>query len=62
MPNGGALKITTERYVTPSGRDIQHKGIAPDILVAQSPDVNLIDTPNDKQLLAAKAFLDRHTR
>jgi carboxyl-terminal processing protease len=62
MPNGGALKITTERYVTPSGRDIQHKGIAPDIVVTQSPDLTLIDTPRDKQLSAAKAFLDRQTR
>ncbi len=62
MPNGGALKITTERYVTPSGRDIQHKGIAPDILVSQSPDVELIDTPRDKQLLAAKAYLDHLKR
>jgi len=62
MPNGGALKITTERYVTPSGRDIQHKGIAPNIVVAQGPDVDIIDTPRDKQLIAAKAYLDRLTR
>ena len=62
MPNGGALKITTERYVTPSGRDIQHKGIEPNILVTQNPDVDIIDTPHDKQLNAAKAYLDRLTR
>lgn len=62
MPNGGALKITTERYVTPSGRDIQHRGIQPDILVNQSPDAAIIDTPKDKQLTAAKAFLSRHVR
>lgn len=62
MPNGGALKITTQRYVTPNGRDIQHKGIQPDIVVTQSPDLSDIDTPKDKQLSAAKAFLNRETR
>ncbi|HET9097115.1 MAG TPA: S41 family peptidase [Candidatus Baltobacteraceae bacterium] len=62
MPNGGALKITTQRYVTPNGRDIQHKGIEPDIVVPQSPDLSFIDTPKDKQLQAAKAFLKRQTR
>ena len=62
MPNGGALKITTERYLTPSGRDIQHKGIAPDHVVTQANDFRLIDTPADKQLHAAKAYLDRLTR
>ncbi len=62
MPNGGALKITTERYLTPAGRDIQHRGIAPDQNVAQSPDFRVIDTPKDKQLQAAKAYLDRFTR
>jgi carboxyl-terminal processing protease len=62
MPNGGALKITTQRYVTPAGRDIQHKGIQPNIVVNQSPEPALIDTPKDKQLQAAKAFLERSTR
>jgi carboxyl-terminal processing protease len=62
MPNGGALKITTQRYVTPNGRDIQHKGIEPDIVVPQSLDLSYIDTPKDKQLQAAKAFLKRQTR
>jgi carboxyl-terminal processing protease len=62
MPNGGALKITTQRYLTPSWRDIQHKGIAPNIVVNQSPDVDVIDTPADKQLTAAKAYLNHLTR
>jgi carboxyl-terminal processing protease len=56
LPDGGALKITTARYVTPLGRDIQHKGITPDIIVPQSIDVRL-DSPEDKQLAAAKAEL-----
>ncbi|HKU68129.1 MAG TPA: S41 family peptidase [Candidatus Baltobacteraceae bacterium] len=62
MPNGGALKITTQRYVTPNGRDIQHKGIQPDIVIPQSLDLSYVDTPKDKQLAAAKAYLKRLTR
>ncbi|HEY1653506.1 MAG TPA: S41 family peptidase [Candidatus Tumulicola sp.] len=57
MPDRGALKITTAKYVTPLGRDIQHRGIEPDVVVNQSPDPALIDTPADKQLAAAKARL-----
>jgi carboxyl-terminal processing protease len=33
MNNGGALKLTTARYYTPSDRSIQAKGIEPDIKV-----------------------------
>lgn len=56
-PEKGALKITTARYLTPAGRDIQHHGIEPDVVVAQDPNPSLIDTPADKQLAAAKALL-----
>ena len=31
LRNGGAIKLTTARYYTPSGRSIQAKGIVPDI-------------------------------
>lgn len=33
MPGHGAMRLTTARYFTPSGRSIQAKGIDPDILV-----------------------------
>ena len=56
-PDGGALKITTARYLTPHGRDIQHKGIEPDIHVEQQAELPIIDTPSDVQLAAAKSFL-----
>lgn len=56
MPNNGALKITTARYVTPLGRDIQHRGIVPDVIVPD-PNPMLIDTKADPQLAAAKARL-----
>jgi carboxyl-terminal processing protease len=61
MPDRGALKITTARYVTPLGRDIQHRGIMPDEVVDQSIDPSIIDTPGDKQLAAAKAKLQSLT-
>lgn len=35
MNNGAALKITTARYFTPSGRSIQAEGIEPDIVTEQ---------------------------
>lgn len=56
MPDGGAIKITSARYVTPLGRDIQHKGITPDIVVPQNVDVPL-DSPEDKQLAVAEKEL-----
>jgi carboxyl-terminal processing protease len=33
--NGGAVKLTTARYYTPSGRSIQAEGIEPDVALAQ---------------------------
>ena len=32
LANGGAVKLTTARYYTPSGRSIQAEGINPDIV------------------------------
>lgn len=57
LPDQGALKITTARYLTPAGRDIQHHGIEPNIVVNQDPNPSLVDTPADRQLAAAKARL-----
>jgi carboxyl-terminal processing protease len=36
IPNHGAIRLTTARYYTPSGRSIQAKGIEPDIEVEQA--------------------------
>ncbi len=38
MNNGSAIKLTTARYFTPSGRSIQAKGIVPDIIVEDGLD------------------------
>ena len=36
LPGNAAIKLTTARYFTPSGRSIQAKGIVPDIVVEES--------------------------
>ena len=36
LPGNTAIKLTTARYYTPSGRSIQAKGISPDIVVEES--------------------------
>ena len=36
LPGQGAMRLTTSRYYTPSGRSIQAKGIDPDIVIEQS--------------------------
>ena len=36
LSNNAAIKLTTARYFTPSGRSIQAKGITPDIIVEES--------------------------
>lgn len=58
LPDGSAVKITTARYLTPKGRDINSIGIAPDIVV---PDVNPNDLGNpqtDGQLQRAAAYIE----
>ncbi|MBI1274878.1 PDZ domain-containing protein [bacterium] len=41
IPNHGAIRLTTSRYYTPSGRSIQAEGIQPDIIVEPSKVVPL---------------------
>ena len=36
IPGFGAIKLTTARYYTPSGRSIQAKGIQPDVLIPRA--------------------------
>ncbi|WP_413206256.1 S41 family peptidase [Rhodospirillum sp. A1_3_36] len=44
LPGHGAIRLTTARYYTPSGRSIQAKGIEPDILVEPAR-IETIDRP-----------------
>jgi carboxyl-terminal processing protease len=58
LPDGSAVKITSARYLTPHGRDINSVGIEPDI---KSPDparnARLGELPSDTQLQAAVTYL-----
>ena len=54
LTNNTAIKLTTARYYTPSGRSIQAKGIAPDLLVEETPDGDL------NQFRVREADLTRH--
>jgi carboxyl-terminal processing protease len=49
---GGALRLTTARYYTPSGRSIQAEGIVPNIAVAQGSEQNVpkIERPSEADL------------
>ena len=49
---GGALRLTTARYFTPSGHSIQAQGIIPDIAVAQGDESNIpkIARPSEADL------------
>ena len=55
LGNNTAVKLTTARYYTPSGRSIQAKGIVPDILVE---DPSTSDMENAFRL--READLDKH--
>ena len=48
LSGNGAIRLTTARYYTPSGRSIQAKGIEPDILVEQAK-VEKITRPGVKR-------------
>ncbi len=55
ISNGAALKLTTARYYTPSGRSIQASGIKPDI-IAEEAKVTL----KEKRETVKEADLARH--
>ncbi len=55
--NGGAVKLTTARYYTPSGRSIQAEGITPDILLSKVR-LEAIERSNVQPL--KEADLSRH--
>ncbi len=58
LQDGSALALTTARYLTPSLRDIDKKGIEPDIAVAQ-PDSKEVIRPLTDQDAQAKAGIKR---
>ncbi len=50
LEDGSALKLTTARYYTPSGRSIQAEGIKPDIIVKPMKPVEESDEPPAERL------------
>ena len=61
LSDGSALKLTTARYYTPSGRVIQENGIEPDILVEMKP-VEKIEKKNTDEESKEKTKLRRFLR
>ncbi len=57
LESGGAIKLTTARYYTPSGHSIQAQGITPDIVL---PDVQLVQEDRGPQILESEATLSGH--
>jgi len=54
----GAMRLTTARYYTPSGRSIQALGITPDILVEQRPKVEDDDNEGDQERRRGRSEAD----
>ncbi len=59
LPDGAAIKITTAHYLTPSRRDINLRGIDPDVRVDENRDARFGEVEQDAQLRAAIALLQK---
>jgi carboxyl-terminal processing protease len=57
LPDGSAVKITSARYLTPKGRDINLIGIEPDIVSVEPKTAKLGDPADDPQLDSAITYL-----
>ena len=55
--NNGAVRLTTARYYTPSGRSIQAKGIEPDMIILQDVPDELKGKDDTKGEAALKGHL-----
>ena len=53
--NGAALKLTTARYMTPSGKNLTHRGFAPDVKASDDP----LTRRDEAVGAAAKALLEQ---
>lgn len=65
LPGGGGIKLTTSEYFTPSGVNIQDKGIEPDVRVTLPEDVKAIGLEHrdqDTQLQKAIAIIEKSGR
>ena len=58
LPDGSAIKITTARYLTPAGRDLNAVGIDPDIVVPDVDPANVGQLNTDGQLRRAVSIIE----
>ena len=58
LPDGAAVKITSARYLTPRGRDINLVGIQPDIVSIEPSTARIGDPEKDPQLQSAITYLN----
>jgi len=54
LRSDGAMRLTTARYYTPSGRSIQALGVSPDILVEQPPRKIVVDDEEEEETTAIR--------
>jgi carboxyl-terminal processing protease len=59
LPDGAAIKVTTAHYLTPSKRDINLRGIEPDVHVDEPTNSRIGDPERDPQLRAAVLLLQK---
>lgn len=67
LGDGSGIAITVAKYLTPSGRDINHEGISPDVTIELSEEQreelsrnqNQIGTPDDPQYSRALEILEQ---
>lgn len=59
LPDGAAIKITTAHYLTPNRRDINLRGIDPDVAVEENRDAHFGELDKDAQLRAAMTLLQK---
>jgi carboxyl-terminal processing protease len=62
LSDGSALRLTTARYYTPSGRVIQENGIEPDIIIERTPIVELEKNDGKEEEPQEKTLLRRFLR
>ncbi len=55
LRNGGALKLTTQRYLTPSGYDLAKRGLPPAVRAVDDPATPRVDEALQKALALAAA-------
>jgi len=59
LSNGRAIKLTTSRYFTPSGESIHGSGIAPDIVLQDTPHEDLLAGVAEHKTEAGAALLQK---